>query len=165
MFDLILNEQLLQLSSHQSGSSSIKASIVASRSNLDFPTPSCLYIEPFCHVCQGSQVSQRNLKRRRRSLMILSVLVALPGLPHCRTQKSDDWFPLICKNCDCNSLPREHSQRTDYKWLHEASPIIAAGPEERWRVKLAARQVGEDKDVGVGGAGGGGIQCKETSAI
>lgn len=64
--------------------------------------------------------------------------------------------PLICEDCDCNSLPREHSQREDYKWQHEASPIIAAGPEERWRVELAARQVGEDKDGGVGGSGEGG---------
>lgn len=59
----------------------------------------------------------------------------------------------ICEDCDCNSLPREHSQREDYKWQHAAplAPIIAAGPEERGRVELAARQDGEDKDEDVGG--------------
>lgn len=41
-------------------------------------------------------------------------------------------------------------------------PIIAAGPEQRWRVELAARQDGEDKDEGVRrvwGGGGRGGQC------
>lgn len=41
------------------------------------------------------------------------------------------------------------------------TPIIAAGPEERGRVELAARQDGEDKDEDVGGGG----QRMETSPI
>lgn len=115
---------------------------------------------------------EQEMKRRKRR----RPLAPAPGFPplSSRTQKSDDSVrrsfaparraspptsppPLqICEDCDCNSLPREHSQREDYKWQHAAplTPIIAAGPEERGRVELAARQDGEDKDEDVGGGGG-----------